>query len=581
MARRPFVTLGLSGALMLALLAGGACGGEGHEGRGDTLLDPPVTMPDPPSCVRRTSSALSVVDRSIIGSPAAYTADPTLRARDEELKHSQRKRREAAWQVVERVLRPVELDASLLPNATAPVLPAFQTWHAADDLSRIFNRVYGKLSAEQRLARAPLGRTALMQGFAWNDSAIADFPEWTAERLLEYQEAVESAAQVSGLGSLTRVAYGPEASAHLLDSYGDVLRCRDEPPNDTTPAPIPSEETLYEEPLALDACADFALPAIDLRGDESLRVYFGHRQGKGKVQVRTLAKSAAALHCVPQADVPCIVTGPASVHVSAQTDESALTGDLRVVRVRKSALSAPCMRGTFPVDAVVVKADWRRAQFGQELPVYDTSAEGLKTRLASTGDLSWTEPDAQANPGPEDIYTLELPNGNLFRLAALHIMTKELDHWLWVTLWWSPTPDTDFGADRPDTLRGAFRNYKMCAVSAVAEGDANPTGGYDGEQESLARSLAATYAGQGGPSWCSNPYLERGAGNANTNCMGCHQHAGTKLTPETILSDHAAFPLHGRTEQRRDFPSDYVFAATAGDNLGAMFQAMETHHGDP
>ena len=26
------------------------------------------------------------------------------------------------------------------------------------------------------------------------------------------------------------------------------------------------------------------------------------------------------------------------------------------------------------------------------------------------------------------------PNGNRYRLAGLHLMTKELDHWLWITL---------------------------------------------------------------------------------------------------------------------------------------------------
>ncbi|NIS36800.1 MAG: hypothetical protein GWN73_40355, partial [Actinobacteria bacterium] len=40
---------------------------------------------------------------------------------------------------------------------------------------------------------------------------------------------------------------------------------------------------------------------------------------------------------------------------------------------------------------------------------------------------------------------------------------------------------------------------------------------------------SALRAAAGGPSWCSNPYIEHGRGNARTNCIGCHQHGGSEV----------------------------------------------------
>jgi hypothetical protein len=235
----------------------------------------------------------------------------------------------------------------------------------------------------------------------------------------------------------------------------------------------------------------------------------------------------------------------------------------------------------FSNDAALIKADWRRAEAGIPLSVYDTSAPALARRLSPAGPLSWDEPDGAADPGDDEIYTLRLPNGNAFRLAALHIMTKELDHWVWTTLWWSNDPNTDFGADRPLAVSEPFRHYKLCTTVAFEEQDPDPSGGFADDLPSLGAALSAAYDGVGGPSWCSNPYIENGAGNAATNCIGCHQHAGTGLRTEDILADAVHFPEHSRRRVRDDFPSDYVFAVNVGDDLGAMYQETEDHYAAP
>jgi len=440
--------------------------------------------------VGQRRAALSVVDRSVIGEPAAYPSDPGLEQRFSTLAASQRARRETAWQIARRVLAPSALPAAL-GALDQPRLPAWQTWHAKDDLTRIFRHLYPELTPEERELRATFSPSTLAQALVWNDTAISEYPDWTEQRLAAYGAAIDGASALAGLGGIYRVAYAPGASLQLLGSYAEVLGCRESPPGE---APLdPADE------------------------------------GCG----------------LPPSPPP------------------------------------QCLSAAFPASASIVKASWRRAGIGTPLPVYDTSAEALERRLSPEGQLSWEQPDGEADPGPEEIYTLRLPNGNLFRLAALHIMTKELDHWFWTTLWWSPEPDTDFGADRPEHSNSPWDHYKLCSVVAFDEGDPDPSGGFADDVPSLGASLAATHGGEGGRTWCSNPYLEEGDGNAASNCIGCHQHAGTGLRSEDILADQGRFPDHGRRLVRSAFPSDYVFAVSVGDDLGAMYRETEDHYRTP
>ena len=439
-----------------------------------------------------SSAALSVVDRSLIGGPADYAPDLGLPRRESALSLSQRARREAAWSIAARVVAPIELTGSL--GAMGRALPSWQTWHHRDDLTRIFRRLYPELTPDERVGRAALDPALLDQAWAWNDGAVADFDEWTSERLEAYETAIDDAATLAGVGGVYRVGYAPGASRHALESYAEVLACRGSDERVESVPEVPSE------PTAVGACG------------------------------------------------------------SAPSFEPA------------------CLQGQFPESAVLVKATWQRLDAGTPLVAYDTSAESLERKLSPEGGFAWGDGDRPAQPADGEMYTLELPNGNRFGLTGLHIMTKELEHWVWVTLWWSDRPDEDFGADRPGDFPAAFARYKLCSVVAFEEGDAEPSGGFDGDHESLAHALAAVHSGAGGPTWCSNPYIERGAGNAATNCVGCHQHAGTALRSEDILASPEAFPDFSRTEQRPSFPSDYVFSLRLGDDLGAMFVETEEHY---
>jgi hypothetical protein len=445
----------------------------------------------PPECATagafgREQAALSVVDRSLIGSPAAYAADASLPSRELELQTSQRARRALAWAVAARVVAPVELDRPVGPEGSRE-LRLWQTWHNSDDLTRIFRRLYPELTAEQQASRAPFAAGAIEAASAWNDGAVADFEQWSEERLAAYTSAIDSAPKQAGIGGIYRVAYSPATSRHVLGSYGELLDCRE---------------------------------------------------------------SDARVEAAP---------------------EPAACGS--------ASFEPACLEGQFPVESALVKATWQRLDAGTTLSAYDTSADALLRRLAPDGTFGWGDGDRPAAPGPDEMFTLELPNGNRFGLTGLHIMTKELEHWVWVTLWWSDRPDEDFGADRPADFPAPFDHYKLCSVVAFEEGDPDPQGG--ATEASLARALAATHSGAGGPTWCSNPYIERGDGNAATNCIGCHQHAGTRLDSEGILSDRTAFPDFSRAELRESFPTDYVFSVRTGDDLGAMLVETEEHYASP
>jgi hypothetical protein len=227
---------------------------------------------------------------------------------------------------------------------------------------------------------------------------------------------------------------------------------------------------------------------------------------------------------------------------------------------------APCVGEEFPVDAAVVKARW--IPNTGPIDVFDTSATALKTKLGA-GD--WGDATGSASPSADAIYTMHVTPTLDARLVALHVVTKELRDWTWITLFWSDAPTTDFGADRPDAIAGPWASYKMCAVVDYDERDDGGAPSARAGDASLAASLAVT-RGFGPRSWCSNPYLEKGAHNATTNCIGCHQHAGTGLGTDAILGDSASFPDGSRARVRKNFPADYTFVTTSGLDLASLMR---------
>ena len=182
-----------------------------------------------------------------------------------------------------------------------------------------------------------------------------------------------------------------------------------------------------------------------------------------------------------------------------------------------------------------------------------------------------------AEPGSDAIYTQRLESGATFVLAGLHIRTRELPLGMNITLWWSDAPDTDFGADRPASiaaLGGAWTHYKMCVAVEHAELDDDPEGGFGSDAPSLGAALAAVHEGRGGPTWCSNPYIDAAPGLAVGNCVGCHQHGMSGIRPGEVATDEARFPSNGRLPARNNYPADGSWALDAGDDLAARMNEI-------
>lgn len=529
---------------------------------------PEPEVREPASCAGVSRAPLSAVDRKIVGAAAPYEADGTLRARDAELAASQRARRQVAWHTVAKVLGAVPL-AETLPLAELPThIPAWQSWYDKDDLRRIFHRLYGDLPVEAKRDRAHFASADLDDTFIWNTSAVEELPTWPVDRYLAYLEAIDSEGEIAGLGGISRVSYSPAAARHILQSYPEVLGCHEDgaPPAQEV-GPLVTTPVLRAAVTA-EPCEARVVGSFAIGDDESL---YATWDGEGD---GTLTLSAGGDTCRAAPSDTCEIFGPATVDVSVRADTEPIRSVVSLTRKSTRPPWAGCLDEAFPSDAVVVKADYRRADFELTMPVYATSASALATRLG--GDASWEQADGEADPPPSDIYTLTLPNGAHYRLAALHIMSKELDHWSWITLWWSPSPAEDFGADRPaaiEALGGPWSHYKMCAATAFEEGDPLASGGFDDSHPTLAAALAVTHAGVGAATWCSNPYLEQGHDNAGTNCIGCHQHGGTELSSEDILT----FADRGRSLLRNNFPADYSWATEQGDELAQLFADAELY----
>lgn len=520
-----------------------------------------------------TQSAVKIEDRRIIGPAAAYPADLGLAARDEELRTSIAARRAAAWKIVEKVVTPVPLGDPRIATSfggNLPTIPTWHTWYAHDDFEQMFKHLYRALTPAQRRARAAIDPQA---GFAWNATALDAVPEWPEQRYLDYLATVDTPEEANGVGNASRVGYSPGAMGHLLKSYEKQHQCR------LAPAPDPfdddpqraGQEVVQSDAMELAKCewrelgpfvASDGTVEITASGDGDADLYV--RRGEAPDPSTFDCKSDGG-----SSDEHCSVSGSGPVYV-AVFGAAAAHVNVEVHYTSADVKDPTCLDGEMPRDAVLIKADWRRQLTNELIPIYDTSGARMASRFASTSQ--W-QSDGVAGPGPDEIYTALIASTNAkFRMPALHVMTKELDHWMWITLWWSPSPNTDFGADRPATLAampGPWKNYKMCVVSQYLEGDPDPRGGQPG---SLGDALAAVSGGAGTPSWCSNPYIEAGEGNAATNCIGCHQHGGTDRSAESILID---FPHHGNTRVRNNFFTDYLWAVKGGggEDLSAAVQA--------
>jgi hypothetical protein len=358
-----------------------------------------------------------------------------------------------------------------------------------------------------------------------------------------------------------------------MESYPEVLGClADGPPPPFVEEPAEATERLARAPLDLSRCTTRRVgPFFVARGGTIAARLDGEGAAESTVTIREAPAGAApSERCSVPGDDGCSVEGPGVFDVNVTSGPSGFVGAVEVTYT-SAATSPACLDGPFPLAAATVAAEWRRVEADIPLPTYDTSADALVARLAMQ-EATWGEGDALVMPSADAIYTQRLPGGETFVLAGLHIRTRELDDWMNITLWFSTDPGSDFGADRPESVRalgGPWSSYKMCVAVAFDEHDPDPMGGLADDAPSLAAALAAVHEGEGGSSWCSNPYIDAGPGLVRGNCVGCHQHAMSGVRPAEISTDEARFPDHGRLQIRNNYPADQFWGLDAGDDLAA------------
>jgi hypothetical protein len=517
--------------------------------------------------------AAGPAERRVLGDAAPYEADRMLEAHADELRRSQRARREAAWAAVARVLAPVSL-AEVTPVGDAQV-PAFRTWYDREDLNRMFQHAYAGLGTERRGARSPFEPSELDATLAWNTRAVDGIVGWSPERFDEYVAGLHSQRQIDGLGGIRRILLSPSAMRHVLASYSDITRCLagERPPAFVDEGESTQSVARVEEHLA--RCHDRVEGPFFAASGRTLSARMSaDSTGASDARVAihpSIDGLAGPPRCEADAVTGCAVEGPGGFFVSLHAGAETLHGTIEVETTAPSEVSPGCLAGPFPVDAVTVAAHWTRADLAMPMPTFDTSARGLRRRF-DAGEASWGAGDGTADPGDDRIYTMTVPAGPSFRLAGFHIRTRELDTWLNITLWWSPDPDTDFGADRPAAIRalgGPWSSYKMCVAVDYAEHDDQPGGGFETDAPSLAAALTEVHDRA---SWCSNPYIDAAPGLLRGNCLGCHQHAMAGRLPGEVALDTLRFPDGARGRTRNNEPSDGFWSFEAGDDFGSVLR---------
>lgn len=551
-------------ALPLALVAAG-CG---------SPTENPSDGPD--ACATGTAaSAASAPDRRLLGTASRYPADLSYPARAEEFRRSQRARRAAAWEVMARVVAPV-----IIPGMRATqsaTVPRFRTWYDREDLARVFQRLYENLGPAGRADRARFSEADLDAAFGWNATFVDSLDTWTPTRWDEYLREINSPEALAGLGGLRRIWVSPDAARHLVQSYPEVLRCLEgaRPPA-FSDGPAQSEQRLARDPISLGRCASHTSgPFFVARGARITARVEGDTGGATTLAlIEGSTRATGTTRCTAAGSVGCALDGPGVFYVDVRTAGRAGTGALEVRHTAPQPAVASCLAGVFPVAAATVAMEWRRANEGWTFPIYDSDAPALARRYAQGRAATWGAGDRNGAPSAAEIYTMQLPGGARYRLAGMHIRTREVDHWMNITLWYSDTPDSDFGADRTPSVQalGApWTSYKMCVTTEFDERDPDPGGGFDRDAPSLAAALRVVHEGFGGPSWCSNPYIDGGPGLVRSNCVGCHQHAMTGARAGETVNDESRYPSLGRAQVRNNFPADQFWGLDGGDDFAAIF----------
>lgn len=214
---------------------------------------------------------------------------------------------------------------------------------------------------------------------------------------------------------------------------------------------------------------------------------------------------------------------------------------------------ASCQLPPLPESSAFIKTAWRRSGDGFSVPLYQTSELGAQ--LAAPG---WTS-EGSTVPEADAAYSMRTLSAQTFHLVGMHFMIKTQERWAWSSLWLGEGSGGDLGADRPESF--PYSAYRLCALGSLSDDwRGRDSASWDPSLQSWQSALNAASL----PNWCSNPYLELGAGNQKTNCAGCHQHAGLAWNNQEFIKRlKEDLPLLLEAQGPAG-PSDQVWSLLAG-----------------
>ncbi len=229
----------------------------------------------------------------------------------------------------------------------------------------------------------------------------------------------------------------------------------------------------------------------------------------------------------------------------------------------RSARRDSCPSFQFPEAAAFIKTAWRRTGDGFQINSFTSDEPGLRSQFERE---AWTsEGDWLPNPG--DSLSIRNASNKVFHLVGLHLIIRFPNQWLWGSLWLTPKAEQPLSSDQPLPMRDRWRHYQLCTAHSFQSPFEHP--GVKEGQEDLA-AIARLIQEQPSSNWCSNPFLEFGANNQRTNCIGCHQYAGLDWSQShlatKLVEDLGSLQLNADTKG----PADFVWSLVTGPNAFAF-----------
>ena len=220
-----------------------------------------------------------------------------------------------------------------------------------------------------------------------------------------------------------------------------------------------------------------------------------------------------------------------------------------------------CLTEELPQGAAQARVFWAGVDEGSTFPTFPTA--DLNWEKLS-GTKSWTVLRSLLTLNSEHLKKMftvafgnETASSQKLGLVAFHLGVKANREHFWSTYWWTPNPnEAPFGSDRnlgAKKLKEAsnstlpfLNHFNMCTVSRF---------------EPVSHSQFVNVDEKS--SWCSNPYIESAPKAQFTNCIGCHQHAGSSVDQAQVFSGNGGleetFPVWGNTKRVDAHPGDFLW----------------------